>query len=153
MRDDATRILDYYAMMHGAYAAMPNDEKQSLEAWERAHLDGCTVATSDWPGWEKYIGPRPTPVARESSRPGYVYLVQAATGEFKIGISTNVQTRIAQLQTASPVPLTLLHYFPAKNAREVERELHNRFRAGRVRNEWFRLTSADVVMIRDIVER
>lgn len=34
-------------------------EKQDLERWEKKNLDSETVATSDWPGWKKYIGPPP----------------------------------------------------------------------------------------------
>ena len=46
-------------MMVGCASAMPESEKCALEEWERANLDGCTVSTSDWPGWKKYIGERP----------------------------------------------------------------------------------------------
>src|SRR5262245_29575607 len=109
MNENAARMMTYYAMMQGAYSAMSDDEKRSLEAWERANLDGCAVATSDWPGWSKYIGPIPACVDRESARAGYIYLVRAATGEFKIGMSTNIQVRLAQLKTGSPVSLTLVH--------------------------------------------
>jgi hypothetical protein len=52
-------LLAWYDKMMEAHAAMPEEEKQTLGEWERTHLDGATVATSDWPGWEKYIGKRP----------------------------------------------------------------------------------------------
>ena len=51
----------WYGMMMGAAAAMPEHEKRELEEWEKTHLDGSTVGTDDWPGWEKYIGKRPVP--------------------------------------------------------------------------------------------
>lgn len=53
--------LVYSGMMVGCGAAMPAHEKESLEKWEAENLDGCTVGTSDWPGWEKYIGSKPVP--------------------------------------------------------------------------------------------
>ena len=38
---------------------MSAPERAELEAWERLHLDGATVSTSDWPGWERRIGKPP----------------------------------------------------------------------------------------------
>ena len=45
----------------GKMAEYPLTSKQraNLENWERAHLDGHSVATSDWPEWQKLIGKRP----------------------------------------------------------------------------------------------
>lgn len=54
------QMLEWYAMMLGAVAAMPERERLALEEWERTHIDGHT-GTSDWPGWEKYIGKKPVP--------------------------------------------------------------------------------------------
>lgn len=52
-------ILGWFGAMYGCYQAMPAHEKTALLEWERTNLDGCTVGTSDWPGWEKYIGKCP----------------------------------------------------------------------------------------------
>lgn len=54
-----TEVLMWYAMMLGAAKAMPEAARKELEEWERLHLDGTYVGTSDWPGWEELIGPRP----------------------------------------------------------------------------------------------
>lgn len=63
----------------------------------------------------------------------------AACGErVKIGWSTKVSTRIAQLQTGSPDPIRLLATTPG--GRKLERQLHERFAAARVAGEWFDLT-------------
>ncbi len=45
----------------GRMAKYPLTRKQraELERWERTHLDGHSVATSDWPEWQKLIGKRP----------------------------------------------------------------------------------------------
>jgi hypothetical protein len=51
-----TEFGDYMAAQQGAFAAMPEHERQELYAWEAANLDGHSVGTSDWPGWIKYIG-------------------------------------------------------------------------------------------------
>ncbi len=55
------RLRDWFAMMVGVAKAMPESERRELEEWERANLNGCTIGTSDWPGWEKYIGKPPIP--------------------------------------------------------------------------------------------
>jgi 5-methylcytosine-specific restriction endonuclease McrA len=53
--------LSYYTAMYGCFKAMPEHEKRALLEWERHNLDGCSVSTSDWPGWVKYIGHKPEP--------------------------------------------------------------------------------------------
>lgn len=61
--------MAYFAMMRGVYAAMPERERRRLHEWERTHLDGRTVGTSDWPGWERYIGLYPVPPPRPAPTP------------------------------------------------------------------------------------
>jgi hypothetical protein len=76
---------DYMAAMIGVYAAMSEREREELHAWEAENLDGGRTATSDWPGWQKYIGPPPwheraaeTPKWRNKRAPvpGYVYVLE-----------------------------------------------------------------------------
>jgi hypothetical protein len=52
-------LLTWYEKMSEAHDSMYEEDKQALAEWERENLDGSTVGTSDWPGWEKYIGKRP----------------------------------------------------------------------------------------------
>ena len=54
------RLIKYYEAMVQAARDMPREEMQALLEWERKHVDGSgTFCTSDWPGWEKYIGKMP----------------------------------------------------------------------------------------------
>lgn len=79
----------------------------------------------------------------------YLYVIQA--GEFvKIGISRNVQARLAELQTGNPLPLAILDAFEFADAEQVERALHQRFANARVQGEWFRLTAEDLEALADI---
>ena len=143
-----TDFLQYASAMVGCYAAMPEEEKSALHAWEAVHVDGSgALGTSDWPGWEKYIGKFHLAPEKEARTFGYVYLLRAATGEYKIGKSLVVPRRLAQLQTGSPVELQLIHQFPAVNAAKAERALHKRFVSRLVRSEWFLLTESDVASI------
>jgi hypothetical protein len=52
-------MLRHYALIGLAMKFMTEDQKRELEAWEKEHLDGQGVGTSDWPGWEPIIGKKP----------------------------------------------------------------------------------------------
>ncbi|WP_331728809.1 GIY-YIG nuclease family protein [Streptomyces canus] len=56
----------------------------------------------------------------------------------KIGTSGDPEARLRQLQSGSPVPLSVLWSTPGDTA--LERELHARFAAHRAHGEWFDLT-------------
>lgn len=65
----------------------------------------------------------------------YVYFI--AGGEFvKIGVAKDPHTRLKDIATTSPYPLTLLGFYPGTEL--DERVLHTRFRKGRAHREWFR---------------
>jgi len=49
----------WYERLIETYSNMTQEERLALEEWERENLDGHSVGTSDWPGWEKYIGVPP----------------------------------------------------------------------------------------------
>lgn len=66
-----------------------------------------------------------------------VYFAEA-DGRVKIGWSSKVATRIAQLQTGNASPIRLLAIEPG--GRALERQLHERFADARVGGEWFALT-------------
>jgi hypothetical protein len=51
-------LLDWYKQMVSVASQMTPALKAELEAWEQTHLDG-TTGTSDWPGWLRYMPPRP----------------------------------------------------------------------------------------------
>jgi len=146
-----TSFLEYGAARVGCYSALPAHECAALHAWESRHVDGSgRFGTSDWPGWEKYIGQLEPSTPKERDTFGYIYLVQADTGHCKIGSSQPVARRIQQLQSANPSPHVLLHQYPSANAQLEERRLHKKFEHRRVRSEWFALTDADISGIRSI---
>jgi len=99
--------------------------------------------------------------AKEKARRDYmegkmdVYFVEGA-GLIKIGVSKDVEKRIASLKNGSPVPLTLLGYI--QGSRALEAELHERFADIRDHGEWFQATDvlrqyiaeADLIDIADV---
>lgn len=141
-------FLEYATAMVGCYSAMPEHEREALHAWEAEHLVKPGIyGTSDWPGWEKYIGKfSPSPPSKEDTY-GYVYLIKSESGHCKIGSSRLVQRRIKQLQCANAGRLHLLHHFPSPNAKQDERALHKKFAHRRMMNEWFALTDSEITAI------
>lgn len=56
-------------------------------------------------------------------------------GPIKIGTAINVKERLCTLQTAVPMPLSILA--TCEGGRAKEREYHSRFAHARMRGEWF----------------
>ncbi len=53
-------VFAWSGKMVDAYKNLSDEERRELEEWDRTRVDGREgIATSDWPGWEKYIGKRP----------------------------------------------------------------------------------------------
>lgn len=76
------------------------------------------------------------------SRPG-VYVL-AGFGYYKIGYSNDVRSRVANMNTATPIDLVPVFAFWTDAPQALERELHEKFARQRVRREWFQLTRADL---------
>lgn len=51
--------LIYYEAMLAAHSLMSHEAREALRRWESENLDGRSRGTSDWPGWENYIGNPP----------------------------------------------------------------------------------------------
>lgn len=65
----------------------------------------------------------------------WVYFVEAENGLIKIGRADGLRQRLSCLQGASPIALKLVAAVYAWPG--LEAELHARFKADRVRGEWF----------------
>lgn len=69
-----------------------------------------------------------------------LYIIQTArTGDFKVGRSSNVAQRLAQLQTSCPYKLRILLEAPGLG--HLERSVHRSLQSHRCRHgkgEWFR---------------
>lgn len=74
---------------------------------------------------------------QSSGKMGFVYFITQGN-RVKIGFTTNLEGRLSGLQTGSHETLTmqasLLSFY------EAERMIHRRFKADRIRGEWFNLT-------------
>lgn len=66
----------------------------------------------------------------------FVYFIADSADRFvKIGVGSNLEMRLRELQVGNPLTLRVVHSFVGSFFEE--KELHQRFRAERVRGEWF----------------
>lgn len=85
---------------------------------------------------------------------GTVYAVRAAdeTGPVKLGLADDLGSRIAGLQTGSPVRLRALASWYCDHG-HVEARLHHHFRTKRSHGEWFDLDGDDIAALPALVAR
>lgn len=67
-----------------------------------------------------------------------VYFVGNETGSVKIGWTTDLRRRMAQLRTGTPGALQVLAWTPGGEV--LERHFHSAFKHARLAREWFRRT-------------
>lgn len=65
-------------------------------------------------------------------------------GEFKIGYSTNVQSRLKAVQTSRSKPVTLLWQCVRSDATKIEKFLHRKFYEHHLGGEWFDSANLDL---------
>lgn len=79
---------------------------------------------------------------------GYVYVIGNGRDAYKIGWTDGpVEKRLNMLQVGSPDELSIVHIEPHISPAVLERELHRRFAAKRIRGEWFQLDQDDLLKI------
>ncbi len=83
----------------------------------------------------------------KEARTGYVYVVEAPNGLYKVGWAKRPEKRLAELQLSSPVRLTLLCSWRCRDANKAEGILHQVFREKRSHGEWYALDLDDIVFL------
>lgn len=75
-----------------------------------------------------------------------LYLIYAKElKRVKIGFSKKPENRLKQLQTGSPVQLELFAFTSAHFKEQSESQLHDKYKAKRVKGEWFQLENLDYI--------
>lgn len=87
---------------------------------------------------------------KTKSRDGYVYLIKAETGHFKIGRTHSPNDRIATFGVKLPFDVEYLAVIPTPDMYQLEAILHNKYSDKRVKGEWFSLTPDDVIYIKSL---
>lgn len=98
-------------------------------------------------------------MGHDQNQPTALYVLECA-GKVKIGIAADVSERVAHLQMACPVKITVAHErrFPTRTqARLAERSLHLKHAEARLWGEWFEMdvtaAVAAVIAVEEQVER
>jgi hypothetical protein len=81
---------------------------------------------------------------------GWIYLIEAENGLYKIGRSDDIEKRFGDLVNQSPVPLWLNHTIFCSNYARAETWLHHQFKQKRHHGEWFRLSEDEVEWITNL---
>lgn len=75
----------------------------------------------------------------------YVYVLRGADNQYKVGIATDVRSRLASIQTSYPHRLTVLTCKLVADAPAVEAALHAQLAEHRLAGEWFKLTDSQAL--------
>jgi len=81
---------------------------------------------------------------------GFVYLLKADNGVYKIGASTTPNQRSKTLGLQLPYETALMHTIETDDMYGLENELHRKFAKKRKRGEWFELDEADIEYIKGL---
>ena len=86
---------------------------------------------------------------RQNARDGLVYVIRAGqTNLYKIGRTTNIVSRLKQLQSANSQPLSVFKLIESYDAIATESALHQKFKhCRRPRSEWFELNESAINFI------
>lgn len=80
-----------------------------------------------------------------------IYILYSC-GYYKIGITTNIDKRISDLQTGNPFLIQLVFFKIINDASALESELHKKYKNKNVLGEWFWLNNEDIQDIRVAVD-
>ena len=84
------------------------------------------------------------------SSEGYVYLLQADNGTYKIGRTKSPNSRFKQLGILLPYQLETICLIHTQNMSILENQLHARFAKKHVNGEWFKLDKEDIEYIKSL---
>jgi hypothetical protein len=85
-------------------------------------------------------------------RSGYVYVLRADNGLFKIGRTSNPNIRLTTLGIKLPYALTIVVILATNDMHALESDLHERFASKRKKGEWFDLGPDDIKFVEGLDE-
>lgn len=86
----------------------------------------------------------------EPDHSGFVYVLSAPNHRCKIGRTQDPNSRLRQLEHASPYELEPLVLIKTDNMYALEKRLHLKYVEKRVRGEWFELDSKDIEYLKGL---
>jgi hypothetical protein len=98
----------------------------------------------------RFLPWRRTPSRNSLNSTGYLYVIKASNGLYKIGVASGVQARFAGIASMSPLPVELVHMHYAVGVTRIEIQLQERFKESHSHYEWFRLSESDLHLIAEL---
>jgi hypothetical protein len=90
---------------------------------------------------------------RDTNDNRFVYMIRLSnTDRYKIGIASNMNTRMGAIKNASPFNIKLVYSKRVNNAEGLERKLHLEYRGKKIIREWFCLNDADVAKCKEAID-
>lgn len=79
----------------------------------------------------------------------YVYLVRAGEGNYKVGHTSNILSRVKALQTSNSMKIEVVAAKQTPNANKLEKALHERLAKLRHNGgrEWFKLSPEEAILV------
>ena len=90
----------------------------------------------------------PLPEKATLPRPGYVYIIKADSGHYKIGKSIRPDKRVGEFTLQLPFKVEIIQVIKCKNYTESERRLHSLCAPWHVNGEWFLLPDTVIDLLR-----
>jgi len=91
-----------------------------------------------------------TPYKGIRFKKGFIYILRADNGVYKIGQTTQLDDRIKQLGIQLPYELELVHAVGTDHVLSAEQLLHKRYASKRQKGEWFALSDEDIEEIKGL---
>ena len=128
------------------------ERRFGTKAEQVARLHSWCNAQSGFEDVAEICAPEPDTGERSSEpddltdiKTGYVYLLRSKTRGYKIGMTSSMPRRWAEIENADPEEVELVHHFKTVDSAGIEAYWHRRFDAQRKgRGEWFSLSNAHV---------
>ncbi len=97
-----------------------------------------------------YGRPKSNQTKKDKAKPGYVYLLQAESGAYKIGRTQDPANRIKTFGIQLPFEVDFICVIQTPDMAELESRLHTKFADKQIRGEWFELNEDDVEYIKSL---
>lgn len=85
----------------------------------------------------------------------YIYFLKAGTNHYKVGIASNVNSRVSGIQTSNPTHIDIVATKLLVNAEEVESNIHKALKEMRAGGgtEWFELTPEQAIEVAILINK
>lgn len=88
-------------------------------------------------------------IKEKESKVGFIYILYGG-GYYKIGLTNDIDRRLAQISPALPFTVELVHTIKTDDMVRIEHFLHEKFADKRANGEWFSLSDDDIEWLKQL---